>query len=645
MVDVCKALKIDSNITGLRYAEEWCLKELAYDTLPLQASGSLTFTGNPANSETITIGGRAYVFLTTLATGPTVANQVLLGTDGAATALNLHAAIMGLAGVGTLYSVGTAPHADVESERNANVLTVRAKTPGAAGNSLALSETTATAITTSGATLEDGKESEPTMPVFHLLEPNSYNDFGGQIATVARNPINPSRQRKKGVTTDLDASGGFEQDLTFSNLTRLLQGFFFADAREKGSTAPLNADRVPVTGVAGNTYTASGGDMPQLAAGMLVRASGFGVTANNGVKTVASVTDTTLVVEETLADEAEPLAGARVDVIGIQFGSDDVNLTKNGDLVELNVTGMDATTLGLIPGEWVFLGGDSLLVAFDLPNVGFARISVIEEGKITFDKVGWSGSVEDAGAGKTVQMFFGTVIRNEPDPLNIIRRTYHIERTLGQDEDGQMSEYLIGAVPNELTLNIPQADKITLGLSFVAVDNEQRTGVQGLKAGVRPASATPEPEDAYNTSSDVTRIKLSMVEDDDAAPDPLFAFATDLTLTINNNVTPNKAIGVLGAFDTSAGTFEVGGNMTAYFANVQAAQAVRNNEDVTMDIVLSKNNRALLFDIPLLSLGDGRLAVEQDEPITIPLETNAAQSKFDHTLLFQSFPYLPNVAS
>jgi len=219
------------------------------------------------------------------------------------------------------------------------------------------------------------------------------------------------------------------------------------------------------------------------------------------------------------------------------------------------------------------------------------------------------------------------------------------KRTLGVGQSGsyQQAEYLVGAVLNEFSLQIPQADKVTADLAFVAMDVEQKTstynagGTDGLKVGTRP---TLEKEAAFNTSSDVSRIKMSIVGTD-PAPTPLFAYVTEFNLTLTNNVTPNKAVGVLGAFDTTAGTFEVGGSVTAYFADVDAVSSVRNNDDVTIDVLLQKAGYAILFDIPLLSLGDGRLSVEQDQPITLPLELMAAESSFGHTLLFQYFPYLP----
>ena len=481
----------------------------------------------------------------------------------------------------------------------------------------------------------------PGSPVWHPLEPNSYSDFGGQIKTVARNPINASRQRKKGVTTDLDASGAFNQDLTLTNMTRLLQAFMFADIREKKKTNGMNvvADTVSSVTSGTKTFALTAGGVGFLT-GHLVKATGFSTPANNAVFTVASdALATSVVVTEAVVTEAAPPAGAALAVVGFQFPSADVQIVMNGSLVRLQSAATNLTTLGLIPGEWLYLGGDLAATTFTT-NKGFARISVIAATYIEFDKVSWSGAIAEAGTGKTIRVFFGDVLKNESTPSLIKRRTLQIERTLG-DSGGVQSEYLVGAVANELTMNISQADKVTTDLSFVAVDNEQRTGAQGVKAGTRPTLLDSA---AFNTSSDITRIKLSLVSATDPAPLPLFAFATEMSVSIKNNVTPNKAIGVLGAFDTSSGTFEVGGSMTAYFADVNAVKAVRNNSDVTLDMVMLKKNTAMLWDIPLLSLGDGRLSVEQDKSITLPLETNAAESKFGHTLLFQLFGYLPDAA-
>ena len=480
-------------------------------------------------------------------------------------------------------------------------------------------------------------------PTWIALEPNTYSDFGGNITTVARNPINQSRQRKKGVVTDLEASGGFQQDLTLFNFRDLAQGFMFADLREKKTTAPNNGTGQAVTAVdaATKTYTTAAGGGTGFVAGHLVVAEGFGITANNGVKTVVSSTGTTVVVNEVIADEAAPPAAALLAVVGYQGAVGTLSIALNGDLVRLvSTAGVDFTTLGLIPGEWIFIGGDATVNGFD-DNGGFARISVIAAGYLEFDKVDWPTPVAEAGAAKLVNLYFGQVLKNESDPALIKRRTYQLERTLGEDANGTMSEYLVGAVANELTLNAPQAEKVTVDLTFVACDHQARNGLTGVKPGTRVGVVEG---DAFNTSNDFARIKMAVVGDD-AAIMPLFAFASDLTLTINNNVSANKAVGVLGAFDLSAGTFEVGGSFTAYFASAESVQAVRNNADVTVDVIMVKNNQGILYDVPLLALGNGRLNVEQDQPITIPLETNAAESKFGHTLLWQFFPYLPNAAS
>lgn len=571
------------------------------------------------------------------------------------------------------------------------------------------------------------KELWPT-PIWNVLEPNSYSDFGATVTTVARNPINPSRSRKKGTVTDLDAQGGFNQDLTQTNLTELSQSFFFANARQRATTRPLNAPdaavisatagtntlaftnlglatavvaaggtlysvgqvltvaggtnavsagvvrvatinpatgavltvsieekgqygalpanpaaTVVIPGAAGSgcTLTLTSSNNTVFGANELVRCSGFGLTANNGLKKVTSMTGGSLVVGAgTVVDEASPPAAATIETVGYEFPSADVAVTMNGNLARLTAAATDMTTLGINAGDWIFVGGDAVGNRFN-NNVGFARVGALAATYLELDKVDWT-PVAEVGTGKSLRIWLGTVIKNESDPALIVRKTLQLERTLGQDLNGTMSEYLTGAIANELTLNAAQAAIATVDLTFVGCDVEHRTGLQGLKTGSRPALVN---SDAFNTTDNFNRIKLSLVDPTSSNPVPLFAFCTDLTLTINNNVTPNKAIGILGAFDTTAGTFEVGGELTAYFADVAGPAAVRLNSDVTVDYVLVKNNAGIVWDMPLIALGNGAIQIEADQPITLPLETNAAESRFGHTLLMQSFNYLPDVAA
>ena len=481
----------------------------------------------------------------------------------------------------------------------------------------------------------------PGTPVWVPLEPNSYADFGGNISTIPRNPINAGRQNKKGVTSDLDASGGFNTDLTQTNIQDLMQGFMFASFRPKGEEA--SADATATTDLFGVTLTAG------FLVGDLIFVSGFTNAANNGLHLItAIVLDTTIeVLGSTLVTEAA--ATATIVNVGHQFAANEL-IAVDGAPGSYTAATKDLTQLGLIPGEWIFVGGDTVADRFvtNAGNNGFKRVKSITANTLTVDKSDVSLVGETTASGETLQIFYGRVLKNEATPALQVCRSYQLERSLGNDGVGSFdqAEYLVGSVANEAALNISTADKITVDLSFVSTDVETVTSTAGPKTGTRPALVE---SDAFNTTSDFSRIRMAVLDAAEEAPTALFAFTTELTLNIQNGVTPAKAIGTLGSIGTSTSNFTVNGQLTAYFQNVTAVQAVRDNDDVTLDFTVAKANKGITVDIPLVSLGDARANVSQNEPITLPISLDAAtgakfDANMDHTLLFVFWDYLPTAA-
>lgn len=493
---------------------------------------------------------------------------------------------------------------------------------------------------------EESFKALPTTPIWHPLEPNSYPDFGGEVGKTARNPINPDRQRQKGVTTDLDAGGGFETDVTQNNLQDLLQGAFYASLRRKEEFG--GAGEITAVTAAGDDYAGTGIE-DNLQVGSLIFCSGFTNSANNGLKTVATVTGPDLItVSESLVDETPPAAAKLVEV-GIKAAAGDLDVDASGDLPVITSVALDFTTLGLIPGEWIYVGGDDTGTFFsNSANNGFARVRSVAANALTLDKTQMT-MVTEASTTETIQLFFGRVLKNETG-TSIVRRTYQLERTLDAPDDTLpaevQAEYLEGQVLNELSLNIPTSGKVMSTLTFIGADHTTVTGAVGVKSGTRPALVA---EDAFNTSSHFSRIKMAVVSATDAAPTALFAFVTDITINVNNNAKVLKAIGVLGGFEVSTGTFQVDGELTAYFGNVSALAAVRDNSDVTVDAHMVKDNAGISLDLPLVSLGNGKLNVQQDEPVTLPLNSEAATGakvdpNLNHTLLMVFWDYLPDAA-
>lgn len=481
----------------------------------------------------------------------------------------------------------------------------------------------------------------PVTPDWYSLEPNEYDDFGGEPTLLARRPINSSRQRKKGAIVDLAANGGFNQDLTNDNSQMLASGFMYANFREKTNEI---VGEVTATG-----YVVA--DETLYFANMLIFASGFTNSANNGLKLVTSIDAGSSEVRASgLVVEGSPPATAKIVLVGIQGGAGNIDVDATGDFAEITSAVIDLESLDIIPGEMIFVGGDTSSLRFaTAANNGIKRVRSVSPGGFVVDKSDLT-MVTEASTTETVQIFFGRVLKNELADL-IVRQSFQLERTMGAPEQTEpteiQAEYVLGAFPNEMEVVIESADKINVNYSFVAITNDHRISTEGVKTGNRIATVE---SDAYNTSTDFSRIKMSIVSNSNEAPEPLFAYITELNLNINNNVSLNKAIGYLGGFDATIGLFEVSAEVTAYFTQVQSQQAIRNNSDVTLDFFVAKDNRGFAVDIPLIALGGGMPEVELDEPIMIPLEADAATavkfgSAFDHTLLWVFFDYLPDLAS
>jgi tail tube protein len=480
-------------------------------------------------------------------------------------------------------------------------------------------------------------------PVWVPLEPNSYGDFGVELTSLAREPIADDRQAKAGMVVDLDASGGFQSDLTQQNIQEPLQGFFFADLRRKDEFGNGSGVFTSVT----TTYNAASG-LGIFEVDALTFHSGFTSAQNNGFKRVTVSTAAALTVTPAPIAEAAPPAAAKITQVGRQFGAGVLDVDAAGALPAYTAaSGLD--TLGLSIGEWVFGGGDATITKFvNAGNNGFKRIRSVTATRMEFDK-SLTTMVTEASTTETVQLFIPRALKNEVGAL-IKRRTYQLERTLGASDNAAptqiQSEYLVGAVANTMKMSIGVADKVGIDLGYMAMTGETRTGVVGVKSGTRPNLVE---QDAFNTSSDFTFMRISPVQTSGATSTALFGFLTEVNLELNNNAKALKAIGVLGAFEIMVGKFQVSGDITAYFTDVASIEAIKANQSCTLDGVMVKDNSGILFDVPLIKLGNGRLNIEMDEAITIPVSYNAASgaqvnAALDHTMMLNFFDYLPNAA-
>jgi len=477
--------------------------------------------------------------------------------------------------------------------------------------------------------IEDSLGTLPGSPTWYILEPNDITTFGASITTVAREPISKDRGRRKGTVTDLESAAEFEHDLTLDAFISFVEGFVFAQFQGDTIEAP--------TAVAAASSTFTVGSGPTLEANQLVFARGFTNSANNGIHEVASGTATTVVVTSTLADETPP-ANALLETAGLRFETGELDISVSGS--EATVTYTAATSsIGALSGyievgQIIHVGGTTAGRQFSA-GAGYGRVTAVDNTTITLDKLD-STLATDPGTGETVDLLFGRFLKNVAvDDADFLERSFQFEAaypdldSVGVDE----YEYSKGNRANTMAIALPLADKSTVTFGFVGTDTEvpSTTRKTNAASAVDPLQTT-----AFNTSSDIARLRL--LEDSTG----LTTCFKDITLTLNNNVTPEKCLGTLGAFALNTGIFQVDLEAQVLFTNSDVVAAVRNNTTVTMDFIITNDNGAIAFDIPSMTIGGGDKELPVNESVLVNLSGQAFQDPtFGTSIGISLFPVVP----
>lgn len=451
------------------------------------------------------------------------------------------------------------------------------------------------------------------------MEPNEIGSFSPTIEKVARDPITRDRQRRKGSNTSVAAAPQFTADMTLEMVHYYMDTFLFSVW--KG----LQSDSYTLVETSGgNTYTVETGGAV-LTAGALVYADGFVNPENNGLKTVASATATTIVVNETLVDETAS-SKVRLYAVGVRGAAGDLQIDAEQNLIS---TTLDFTTLGLTAGQYINIGGALAANQFDNAT-GKARIAVIEANKLTLEARD-AAYTADPGTGKEVDILFSAFVRNVPvGDADFLKQWYHMEATYNTDP--MLYEYADCCVNNTLAINNALQDKAVLDLAFVGKDLLPPTDTP--RAGVRSNQVETEP---FNTSSDIMRLRVTDTDDNGVT-----TFFKDTNISINNNVAAEYVLGQLAAEFMNFGNFEVDIETSVLFTDATVLNAIRNNTTLGIDMSYKNGDGGFVLSLPCGTFGDGSKSFPRNQKVTVtaPFMAHRDEDR-GYTMGVSLFWYLP----
>lgn len=458
-------------------------------------------------------------------------------------------------------------------------------------------------------------------------------DLGFAPETVKSAVLRADRQVSDLSLVGGEASGSVPSELRADVHDQLLEAAFFSSFAGPIKWANRQAvDDISDVATAGDEFTVVNKGAALLV-GAIVRAEGFTNAGNNGFHIVNGAPGvTTVPVATNLVDEAAPPINATLTHCGHRAGTGDTDATASPDTITDGT--LDYTTLGLQVGDWVRLDG------FTTPataNNGFARVSIIAAGVLTFDQVptGWVAKTE-AG---TVDIYLGRRLTN-----GTTLKTFLLEEEFG-DHSPVTFQYFRGCGVDGMEVNMPSQELAVITFTFSGKDsffsdgNDPSTVIStdgGTGRATGAITYPPLPRTGINTSSNVARISRSGIVI--AAKN----FVTEVSFVVANNLRQLNAVGFLGAVQLGVGTFDVTGDLTTYFDDKSLAEDVVNNTETSLQIALDDGNgHGIVIDVPRSKYSEGSPEVPgENDDTTLPLSYQGIEDSVKgYTALWQTFNF------
>lgn len=242
--------------------------------------------------------------------------------------------------------------------------------------------------------------------------------------------------------------------------------------------------------------------------------------------------------------------------------------------------------VNIVVGQWVKLTSTS-----SPTNDGFYKVSAkTSSTSITLSP---APGTTDATANYTVK---GTMIRN-----GVTRSSFQLFQNF-TDLSPVISQRFIGQVIDQLMLDIKAGSILTGSVAYKGMSaavEDDATELLAVRAHTGYSSATIDAattSDVLNAVSNVTGLQQAGVS--------VLGSIMSMTMTLNNKVRENKAVGVLGNADIPLGTLEVGGNISQYFADkAQLDRLLRRDVDagyfsLSYRFEATSGGSALIMTIP-----------------------------------------------